>query len=486
MKTKDAEIELDRLLIKLDNPRHERKANAAAAMKELIENERVVELALDIAKMGGVNPLDLIGVVRDRGSPKDDPTYIAAEGNRRVAALLLLDDPERMPANVTQRASRIRRLRSAAKALGPIGSVKVVIFPSFESADPWIDRMHVASGADGARRRWNPTQQARRNGETSNVEAVELIATARKTGVITPAEADIIAPTNVTRIVSSAARRTQIGLTGSGSELRRTLPWDVFCIGLEKLMRDQLDEPAKHNSRALHNADRLNAYVATIVRALGAPAPLPNGESRTLMPTKAERDEAAQSGDEEDGTEAEEDVPKATGGDEAGGEDAAGGSGAGSENLDNGRGKGDNNAPRGGTVAKDEALERAIAALDNPSMSELYGSITTVSANQHSALVCIGCSTLLEHLLKATGWDGKGKIVDRVMGLPEVKARYEPASLGSISSILGGLRARANLGKHDSKTGGVHGGALIKDMATLSGVFAAVAEVAVLHKAQGK
>lgn len=482
IETTDAKIELGQLQIKLDNPRHSRKADVAAALKELVENERVVELAQDIAKIGGINPMDRIGVVRDAGSPDDYPIFVAAEGNRRVAALMLLDDPERMPPNIKQRAARVRRLRRASDDLGEIGTIRVVVFPTFDDVDPWIDRMHVASGAEGARKRWNATQQARRNGETSNVEAVELIAAARKAKIVTQEEADAIKPTNVTRIVSSAARRTQIGLIGAGTELRRTLPWDVFRIGLHKLMRDQVERLGEHNSRALHNAEKLRDYVGKIVREMGAPEPLPNGETRPLTQTKAERSGQGPSGQDDQG---EDENANDDGDDDDMGSDRSN-PGPSSSGADNGRGKGDNNAPRGGVVGKSDALERTITALENTSLSELYTSITTVSARQHAVLVCIGCSTLLELLFKAAGWDEKGKIVDRLMGLDEVKAKYGSRSLSSISDLLRGLRARANLAKHDSQTGGVHGDALIKDMATLNDVFLAVAEVAVARKRDQK
>lgn len=482
-KTEDAEVDLGQLQLKLDNPRHEEKEDVPAALRELVEEEKVIELAIDIAKAGGLNPLDRIGVVRDAGSPADNPTFVAAEGNRRVAALMLLDDPERLPFDVTRRTSRLKRLRDAGEKLGDVGPVRVVVFPDFASANPWIDRMHVATGADGARKRWNPTQQARRNGETGNLDAVRLVGTARETGIITELEAGRIAATNVQRVVSSSARRGLLGLAGTGSELRRAVPWDPFRVGLEKLMRDQLDHPRNHDSRALNTADKLNEYARAVSRAMGAPEALPDGEVRPLGPTKAERGEVEEPEDSppppepSDTSASPSDTPS---GDT---QPASTNPEPAEAGQRTGPGIGDNLPPsarQGGVVAELPALKAAITSLDNPNLIELYRSITTVSARQHPVLVCIGCSTLLELLTQATGWEGNNKkLVDQVVGMPEVKARYSAGSLGSISDLLRGLRGRANLGKHDANTGGVHGDALIKDMATLTGVFLALAEAAV-------
>lgn len=485
----DEEIKLDQLQIKLDNPRHEKKDQYPAAMKELVDAERVVELALHIAEMGGLNPMDRIGVVRDDGSPNDAPTYIAAEGNRRVAALMLLDDPERLPPNVNQRSSRAKRLKKAGRSLEGLDTIRVVVFTTFDAADPWIDVMHVAGGTDGGRRRWNPTQQTRRNGETGNVDAVTLIAVASKVGLITKNEADGIAATNVQRIVSSSGRRKQLGLSGTGEDLKRFIAWDAFRVGLDKLMRDQIDRLSEHNSRALNNADKLNNYVASLVRAMGAPEPLPKGEIRPLAPNKAERETAANDGeddDEEFGGECGDKNTSTNGGNASGknGDDAGN-----ATEDDTSDGVNDDtdadglpNSQRGGAIEKSTLLGNAIVELDDANLTQLYGSITRVSARKHPVLVCIGCSTLIELLFKKSGWDEKGKIVDRIMALPEVRARYDTRALGSVGDILKGLRGRANLSKHNAGRGGVYGDALIQDMETLNEVFTAVAELAVEKK----
>lgn len=492
---RDEEISPDQLQIKLDNPRHEKKDEYPAAMKELVDSERVVELAATIAEMGGLNPMDRIGVVRDEGSPGDAPTYIAAEGNRRVAALMLLDDPERLPPNVNQRAARVRRLEQASRTLGGLDTVQVVVFPSFEAADPWVDLMHVANGTDGGRRRWNPTQQARRNGETGNTDAVLLIAAARKADVIAADEASRIAATNVQRIVSSNARRGQLGLVGTGENLRRTLAWDAFRVGLEKLMRDQIDCPGEHNSRALNTADKLNAYVATVVRAMGAPAPLPDRETRPLSPIKSERKAANGSGGDPDGS-TDRGPHSGPGGNTDGNGPGADGFGEGAPDRDGTPNNGSDesgqddrqrssNVPRGGVIAKSAVLESAIAALGDANLVELYGSITTVSARQHPVIVCIGCSTLLELLFRLAGWDGTGALTKKLMAKSEVRKRYDTAAIGHITSVLSALRGRASLSKHDARLGGVHGETLIKDMVTLEGVFTAVADLAVARKGSG-
>lgn len=88
------DIPLDRLQLNLANPRHDEVEGRDEAMIELLANEQVLELARDIASVGGINPLERLGVFPLEGTEGEgEPFYAAAEGNRRLTALLLLEDP---------------------------------------------------------------------------------------------------------------------------------------------------------------------------------------------------------------------------------------------------------------------------------------------------------------------------------------------------------------------------------------------------------
>lgn len=73
--------------------------------------------------------MDLLGVVRRSGVGKTD-SYIAAEGNRRVCALMLLHDPEKIPTGVVGRVKMIQRLEVAARPAHISTKINVVLFKS--------------------------------------------------------------------------------------------------------------------------------------------------------------------------------------------------------------------------------------------------------------------------------------------------------------------------------------------------------------------
>lgn len=121
------------------------ETNQRELAAELIEHERVYELARDIVEQGYFPTEVLIGV-------EEDGKKIVVEGNRRLAALKLLLSPEFAPPNYQ------KRFQSLHSRIAPetIARVRVVIAPSRDDAAPIIVKRHTASGV----KRWERSQQA--------------------------------------------------------------------------------------------------------------------------------------------------------------------------------------------------------------------------------------------------------------------------------------------------------------------------------------
>ena len=95
-------IEVARIFLDRDNPRHEPYEDEDQVIEYLCRYENIYPLAKDIAQ-NGLNPLELLAVIPeedDEGGGK--ATYTVAEGNRRLCALKLLDDPDRAPPSLFQ------------------------------------------------------------------------------------------------------------------------------------------------------------------------------------------------------------------------------------------------------------------------------------------------------------------------------------------------------------------------------------------------
>lgn len=171
-------IEIDKLELDLDNPRHGKVSTPEAAIEYLVEKERVIPLALHIAEKG-LNPMDLFGVKKRVGQE----VYTSVEGNRRVCALLLLHDPERMPKGYPKRAKVVEKLEIAIAANPLPKSVNCVVFKSRKAAMPWIETMHYAE-SEVRRRRWTPDQQGRAMGGGRNYDALQVLDMALKLGLV--------------------------------------------------------------------------------------------------------------------------------------------------------------------------------------------------------------------------------------------------------------------------------------------------------------
>ncbi|MBK8548081.1 MAG: ParB N-terminal domain-containing protein [Saprospiraceae bacterium] len=83
------------LHINIENPRFEMVGNQREAIKTMIEDqgEKLAKLAEDITNEG-LNPGDPIFVTKHEKQPNQ---YNVLEGNRRVTALKLLENPDLIP-----------------------------------------------------------------------------------------------------------------------------------------------------------------------------------------------------------------------------------------------------------------------------------------------------------------------------------------------------------------------------------------------------
>ena len=98
-------IDVDRIFLYEENPRHEPIESEPEIIECLCRDEQVYNLARSISE-AGLNPLDLLGLVNTPGSGAKQ-NYLAWEGNRRVCAVKLLNDPDRAPPHLRKDFARL-------------------------------------------------------------------------------------------------------------------------------------------------------------------------------------------------------------------------------------------------------------------------------------------------------------------------------------------------------------------------------------------
>lgn len=153
--------------LKLDgiNPRHAEAASQRQAFAALTATGpgKLLALARHIAK-NGLNPIDRFAVIRD-----EDGSPIALEGNRRVAALKMLVNPDLASGSSIETA--IKKL--AATSSVP-HRVDCMVFATREEAQPWLELRHTGQNSGAGVVPWNAEATQRFHGRKGTQAAKAL------------------------------------------------------------------------------------------------------------------------------------------------------------------------------------------------------------------------------------------------------------------------------------------------------------------------
>ena len=219
-------IDFDRVFLDQQNPRHEPFDDQDAVIEYLCRDEQVLPLARDIAK-NGLNPLELFALI-----PDGDNAYYSAEGNRRLCALKLLNDPDLAPAD--QRSDFER----AASTWTPIDQVFAIVFGNRDEVRLWLDRIHAGFAEGRGRRQWNAEQKARNSGYSKNDLAQAVLDAGEERGFISaPARRGRLS--TVQRYLGNPHMRNVLGLDVSDLEnISTELPEEDFEIVFKRFMED--------------------------------------------------------------------------------------------------------------------------------------------------------------------------------------------------------------------------------------------------------
>ena len=219
-------INFDRVFLDQGNPRHEPFDDQDAVIEYLCHDEQVLPLAKDIAKYG-LNPLELFALL-----PHGDDVYISAEGNRRLCALKLLNDPELAPANQRQ------EFKQAASTWTPLQQLFAIVFDNRNDVRLWLDRIHAGFAGGRGRRGWNSEQKARNSGYSKNDLAQTILDVGESLNFLSATERKGRLST-VQRYLSNPHMRNALGLDARDLDNVTTeLPDEDFRILLRRFMED--------------------------------------------------------------------------------------------------------------------------------------------------------------------------------------------------------------------------------------------------------
>ena len=200
-------IHIAQLLLDSENPRHDVIKSQPEIIEQLLQTEQIFNLAKDIAKQGSLSPLEIVGVLQRKNS--DD--YIVLEGNRRICACLLLNNPNLCPSK-----QQVKKFRSLQQKSDYPTKIACAIFHSRKDADHWMQLRHEGQQDGIGTKRWDAIQKARysekRGRKNPNIQSTKLLDYAVSQDIITDGERDKYSITTLQRYLNNPLVRNIFGL----------------------------------------------------------------------------------------------------------------------------------------------------------------------------------------------------------------------------------------------------------------------------------
>ena len=426
-------LPIERIHLYTENPRHGKITDPDKIISYLLRDEQVFELAKSIAERTA-NPLELIGVVRiDDEDDSGEPTYEVWEGNRRVCAMMLLNDPDKAPAKWR------RRFEELSKDVELIETVDGKVFDDHKELRFWMRNIH--NGAQGGRGRkdWGPDEQHRDNPTKKNAIAFALLELAETAGLITSSQRKGNL-TTLQRYVEKDALKAILKADDSDpASVKFSRPKAEF----DKLVKQIIEDLIAKEISSRKNEDLVIKYAETLEDRAGVEPSDEDEESDDDDPGAGDRS-GPSDGDKDDDD--EEDKPR-------------------------------HKPPT--KIKPNKELTKAIRKTGNDKLANLYYSITSVNAKSHPQLIAVGAWSFLETSAKVCGAGENVPFKDFFSKGNMPNWGFKGKAAGAIHDALVQLSKGGNTTKHDAISATFDHRSIINDMATVSALIAtALGEVA--------
>lgn len=256
-------VPVRRLMLDENNPRFRRPMAQDEAIAEFAKSPKTRKLAKHIV-LHGLNPFDPIAVMKDSASRK----FIVREGNRRTAALKLLDNPDLAPhpAEVKHYAN----LAASKDAVIP-QNVQVVVIDDDKEMRRWIRLKHAPDQSGISTLFWQPWEKANFDDGTGLGAkyryARELVNAALEHQWIDEQLHDKLNLSTLSRVLDDEEARSVIGFSVDGNGLHTSLDVDAQAKLAKRLVEDT-GRGGTESSRTLRKTEDLVRYTKHLAKDL--------------------------------------------------------------------------------------------------------------------------------------------------------------------------------------------------------------------------
>lgn len=252
-------IKLTNLLVNVDNPRYEsmHSQKEAIEMMALEQNDKIFNLASDIIE-NGLNPLDMILV-----TPINTNRYLVLEGNRRITALKLLQNPMLINDDMHSLRKRFERLVKG-KDLSMLKTVKCVTTDNQTEANLWIKRKHAGQLDGRGTVSWNSLQiqrfEARSEGKASDVlQIIDFMLASDFVPNAIKTQLQSINTTNLERLISDPDVRKHLGINKVKGKLLSDYNQHNVISALVKVVEDIVSPD--FSVKKIYNKEKRKQYI---------------------------------------------------------------------------------------------------------------------------------------------------------------------------------------------------------------------------------
>ena len=415
-------IEVDRIFLYEENPRHEPIESEPEIIEHLCKDEQVYNLARSISE-AGTNPLQLLGVVLIPGSgaAATKKSYQAWDGNRRVCAIKLLNDPDLAPPHLRKDFARLAKDSEHV----PIKKINCVVFDDIDDLRFWMGIIHDGAQAGVGQLDWNADQKARFFGSSRNRVALAVLDTAEAMGLITKEERDGKL-TTAQRFLNRSVVKEALGIDATNPEdVTYNRPLEDFQKQLGIFIND-LREGARVNSRK--NQAQIDTYGRSLARN-------PDITGERIEPLSLKSAAAAKV-----------------------------------------RRRKQRKQPRKQThLVYEKTLATALETLRSAKLENLYYSICEVRL-EHAPLLTIGLWAFIESLSALCGKNENTDFVAFFSNQRLADHGFPKGKSGPIRDALTRIQRNGNATKHHEIASSFDGSQLSNDLATITPLLIKVAE----------
>jgi hypothetical protein len=273
-------LKVGSLLLDLDNPRIIKATSQREALQKIIADQdmKLAVLAESIVE-DGLNPMDRFLVLR---SESDSNKFVVLEGNRRLAALKLLHNPNVLRDLEVRQPVR-KRIEQAAKDfdVSAVEPVECYVVPDRATGAMWIQQRHTGENEGSGIVNWSAVARSRFRGRDPALQALDLVI---NHGDLKDADREKAASqqfplTTLDRLLSTRAVRDLIGVEIDDAKLMTALPPAEVIRPLKRLVLDLANKVVnvndlKKKDQQVAYAKKLGKDLPDLTKRSGAPQPI--------------------------------------------------------------------------------------------------------------------------------------------------------------------------------------------------------------------